>query len=375
MNDPEGEQQLQQDRPGDARTGGDKDSKSVPRWRRALGIGASLVLLVLLFVGVIPKFASYSDTWAHMTELGAWWWAAIAVAATVTQISGVWIYQAALPGLRLSRGFLEIETTSAISNTVPSGGAVAVGMTYKMFTSFGFSDLDVSTAVVVTGVWNLAAKLALPVVAVALLAVTAHPPKAALSAAAVGAGVMVLAGLALWLVFRSETTARWLGRLADGVVNWVLHFFHKAETDRIDRAVLHFRGQTLETVQRRGWLLTGTALASQLVTLALVLIIVRAVGITDGQVSFAAVFTSFAVARLAGAVPVTPGGLGTVDAAFVSMLAAFGTNASHALAADLLWRLTTYLLPLVLGLVAYLVWMRQEEGRTVRRIPGVRRRR
>ena len=230
--------------------------KPVSRRHRALAVASSLALLVLMFVGVIPQFTSYSDTWAHMAGLGALWWVAIAVATTVNQISIVWPYQAVLPGLRFRLGFLETETTSAISSTVPAGGAVAIGMTYRMFSSFGFTDLDISTAVVVTGIWNLAAKLGLPIVAVALLAVTAHPPQGALAAAALGVVVLIVAGVALWLVFRSETSARWLGHLADRVVNWVLHFFHKTEVGRTERAVMHFRSQTVETAHRRGWRLT-----------------------------------------------------------------------------------------------------------------------
>ncbi len=324
----------------------------------------NVALLVLLFAGVIPRFTSYSETWAHMAALGALWWAALAVAATVNQISIVWPYQAVLPGLRFRLGFLETETTSAISSAVPAGGAVAVAMTYKMFSSFAFTDLDISTAVVLTGIWNLAAKLGLPIVAVALLAVTTHPPQGALAAAGIGAVVLLVAGLALWLVFRSDTGARRIGHLADRMVNSVLHLFHKKEVDRAERAVLRFRSQTVETAHSRGWQLTWAVLASQLAVLLLVLIIVRAVGITPTHVSFAAVLTSFAVARLVGAVPIVPGGLGTVDAAFVAMLTAFGTNASHALAADFLWRLTTYAPPLALGVLTYLVWVRREERRT-----------
>lgn len=85
---------------------------------------ASVALFVFIFVGVIPKFACYSEAWAHMTDLGAWSWMVIALATSVTQISAVWLCQAALPGLRFRHGFLEIETTSAISNTVLAGGAV-----------------------------------------------------------------------------------------------------------------------------------------------------------------------------------------------------------------------------------------------------------
>jgi uncharacterized protein (TIRG00374 family) len=90
------------------------------------------------------------------------------------------------------------------------------------------------------------------------------------------------------------------------------------------------------------------------------------VGITAGRVTFVAVFTSFAVARLAGAIPVTPGGLGTVDAAFVSLMTAFGASSSRALAADLIWRVTVYFLPIIPGLVTYVLWLRRHD-RDVRR--------
>ena len=361
MSDPVGDRQLKQNKQRDAPRGDRKVGKPRSRRHKVLAVAGSVTLLVLMFAGVIPQFTSYSDTWAHMADLGALWWVAIAVAATVNQISIVWPYQAALPGLRFRLGFLETETTSAISSAVPAGGAVAIAMTYRMFSSFAFTDLDISTAVVMTGIWNLAVKLGLPIVAVALLAVTTHPPHAALAAAALGVVVFLVAGVALWLVFRSETSARWIGHLADRMVNWVLHFFHRTEVDRTARAVLHFRSQTVDTAHRRGWRLTWAVLASQLAVLLLVLVIVRAVGITPAHVSFAAVLTSFAAARLVGAVPIAPGGLGTVDAAFVAMMTAFGTNTSHALAADFLWRLTTYAPPLALGVLTYLIWIRREE--------------
>ena len=342
--------------------------KPPPRWHKVLGGVASLVLLVVILVEVVPKFASYSHAWAAMTHLNPWWWVAIAGLALVNQISGVWPYQAALPGLRLWDGFLVIETTGAISNTVPAGGAVAIGMTYKMFSSFGISAVDISTAVIATGIWNFAAKLGLPVAAVALLAITAHPTARVLDAAIAGVVAIVLAGLTLWLLFRFTAGYHWLGRVADRAVNWVRHFFGKAPTDRIERSLTDFKGQTAHIVRHRGWLLTGTTLANQLVGFVLVLIIVRAVGITTGQVTVIAVFTSFAVARLAGAIPITPGGLGTLDAAFLSLMTAFGASSSRALAADLIWRLTVYFLPIIPGIVTYVIWLRRRDR--IARNPG-----
>ncbi len=327
------------------------------RWRRALGPVASLVLLIFILVGVIPQFASYSSAWARIAHLDTWSWVAIVAAATLNQISGIWPYQAAMPGLRFWQGLLQIETATAISNTVPAGGAVAIGMTYRMFSSFGFAEVVISSAVVTTGIWNLAAKFVLPVVAIAILAITERPTAHVVAAGLTGVVALLVLGVAAWLVFRSEAGARWLGRLGDRLVNWVGHFFHKPPADRVERSLLHFGSQTVETVRRRGWLLTAATMANQAAGFVLVLIIVRAVGITAGEVTVAAVFTSFAVARLAGAVPITPGGLGTLDAAFISVMTSFGASSSQALTADLVWRLTTYFLPILSGMLTYLIWI------------------
>jgi uncharacterized protein (TIRG00374 family) len=169
---------------------------------------------------------------------------------------------------------------------------------------------------------------------------------------------MVILGVVLWLVFRSEASARWLGHAGDRAVNWVLHLFHKPSAERIEHSLLNFRRQLIHTVRHRGWLLTLAALGNQVAGFVLVLIIVRAVGVTSGQVGFAAVFTAFAVARLAGAVPITPGGLGTFDAAFITLMKGFGASPSRALTADLIWRLSTYFLPILAGTLTYLIWIR-----------------
>src|SRR5579862_6869089 len=188
----------------DMATGEPTPRRSTRRWRRALGVVASLLLLTLILVGVIPQFASYSSAWTRITHLDTWSWVVIGTAATVNQISGIWPYQAAMPGLRFWCGLLQIETATAISNTVPAGGAVALGVTYRMFSSFGFSDVVISSAVVTTGIWNLAAKFVLPVAAIALLAITGRPSAQVVGAALTGVVALVVLATTAWLVFRFD---------------------------------------------------------------------------------------------------------------------------------------------------------------------------
>jgi len=151
----------------------------------------------------------------------------------------------------------------------------------------------------------------------------------------------------LWLVFRSATTALWLGRLGDRFVNWVLHFAHKPRSERVQKSVLHFRDETTDTIHQRGWLLTLAVLASQGSVIVLVFFCTRSVGITPKEVSDLEVLLAIAVARLVGVIPLTPGGLGTIDAAFIV-----------ALAADMIWRVTTYFPPIFIGILTYFIWKR-----------------
>jgi uncharacterized protein (TIRG00374 family) len=329
-----------------------------PRWRRVLGALFSLALILLIFLGVIPQFASYQTAWTAIQDMSSGWWVAILVAAAVNEVSFPWPYQAALAHLRFRHGFMETQTATAISNTVPAGGAVALGMTFRMFASFWFSNVSITAAVFTTGLWNMAFKFGLPIVAAVLVAVTGQSVAGAAGAALLGVLILVTSGLVLWLVFRSAASAHRVGRLGDRVANWVLHFFHKPASDRFEQSVLQFRDQTNDVVHERGLRLTVAVLASQLAVFVVLLFSVRAVGISAGDVSLTEVLLSFAVARLASAIPVVPGGLGVYDAILIGMLTAFGATSDRALAADIVWRATTYFPPIFLGLATYLLWKR-----------------
>src|ERR671926_787475 len=97
----------------------------------------------------------------------------------------------ATPGMTLRQATVSTETTTAVSNTLVGGAAVALGLTYSMNSSWGFSRSRTSVSLLTSGLWNNFAKLGLPVVALALLAFTAPP-----SAGRLLAGALGLAGLA-----------------------------------------------------------------------------------------------------------------------------------------------------------------------------------
>ena len=77
-----------------------------------------------------------------------------------------------LPGLTHLQALTVNFAGSAVSNVVPFGGAVGVGATYAICLSWGFDMPAVTLSILVSGVWNVFAKLGMPVLAVGLLVVT-----------------------------------------------------------------------------------------------------------------------------------------------------------------------------------------------------------
>ena len=92
----------------------------------------------------------------------------------------------------------------------------------------------------------------------------------------------------------------------------------------------------------------------------------RGLGAYPDPLTLVEIFAAYSVALLLTSFPITPGGLGTVDAALVALLVAFGVDSSTAIAADLVWRIVWFLPQILVGLGAIgLYWWdrRKDAGR------------
>ena len=69
--------------------------------------------------------------------------------------------------------------------------------------------------------------------------------------------------------------------------------------------------------------------------------------------TLAGVALAFLAAKLAGSAQVTPGGLGTVEAALITPLVATGLTVVHATSAAIIYRLISFALITIIGWVIY----------------------
>ena len=67
---------------------------------------------------------------------------------------------AAMPGLTTAQAAVNNQTGTTISNIVPAGGVISLGVVVEMFRSWGFPPTAISLEITLTGIWNSFMKLA-----------------------------------------------------------------------------------------------------------------------------------------------------------------------------------------------------------------------
>lgn len=324
-------------------------------------------VIAAIFGWGIPRITggSYGDIFAHLGELAPWEILVLVGIAFASLVAYGPFLAASLPRLGVPQAVVANLASTAVANTVPGGGAFGVAVSVGMYASWGFAAGPITRSILVTGFWNLFAKLALPVLAVSFMAVAG-------SAAAdyvvwAGVGVLFLAGsvgvfvVVLW----SDRFARMLGDLAGRVVSGLRRLLRRPPVVGWGVAAVDFRQRSIGLV-RSAWVpLTVWIVVFNLAMFLVLLMCVRFLGVSEADLPWVTVFAGYAFSRLISSVPVTPGGVGLVEAGLLGLLAAglpMETKLEVA-AAALMFRGLTFLLPIPLGALSAGVWATRSKWR------------
>jgi uncharacterized membrane protein YbhN (UPF0104 family)/membrane-associated phospholipid phosphatase len=332
-----------------------------PRSRTRLIV--QTVVSVVLVVAIFYYLLQGIDLRLVWAEIRAMSWTEDAVLA----LFGAWnlatyafVWMSVTPGLSFGRAMLMTQSATAVTNTVPTvGPAIGVVLTFQMLGSWGYSGARTTVAVLVSGVWNAFAKLALPILALALVLLQGGATGGRVAAALTGIAGLVAAVVVFGLLLRSEELARRFGLLAGRVASRLLALVGRPPVTGWELATVKFRTRTLELLEH-GWVpITAATLVSHLSLYVVLLACLRAVGVSDAEVSWAQVLVVFAFARLATALPVTPGGAGVVELVLIGGLTAAGGDREQVTAAVLVYRALTWALPILVGIGCYMWWRRR----------------
>lgn len=326
---------------------------------RRAGLGAiSIAVVVATFVFVLPKIADYRDVWDVVKGL-SWPWLvglAAATALNVTTFAPPW--QVALPGLRFLPALTMTQASTALSIVAPGGVAIGMAGSVGILRSWGFAGAPVARAVTLTSLWNQFANLFYPVVAVFLLALSGQPTAVLATAAFVGVAILGVAVTALGLVLYSDRMAEDIGDVAAGGANWALARLRRRPVGWSGTSFERFRRDAVDLLRRRWHLLTLATLAGSLTVFLVLVVSLRALGVDSAEVTVVEAFAAWALARILGSIPITPGGIGIVELSLTGTLVGFGGANAAVVAAVLVYRFLTMVPTLALGLAAAATWRR-----------------
>jgi putative heme transporter len=174
---------------------------------------------------------------------------------------------------------------------------------------------------------------------------------------------LVAAVVVLWLLLRSPESAARLGTVFGHWASAIIGIFGRPPVQGWDRAMAKFRDRTWLLLHARWYWITLATLVSHLSLFLVLLLALRFVGVDSGEVSWIEALAVFAFARLLTAIPFTPGGLGVVELALITGLAAAGGDRAAVAAAVLIFRALTFVLPIPIGLATYVFWQRNRSWR------------
>jgi uncharacterized protein (TIRG00374 family) len=319
----------------------------------------SLLLVVVAIFYFLRRRIDPAQTWAAITAMTWPELVTLGVLAAWNLCTYAFVWMTVTPGLGFWRAMVMTQATTAVANTVPGGSAIGIGMTYTMLGSWGYSRSRSTTAVLVSGVWNSFIKLGMPVLALALVAFQGGATGRRVLAAVAGIAGLVAAIVVFALLLRSEEQARRFGLLAGQLASRLLRLVGRRPVAGWELATVKFRARTIGLVEHRWIGITVWSLVSHLSLYVVLLVGLRDVGVSDAEVGWAQVLAVFAFARLATAIPLTPGGLGFVEGVLVTGLVGAGGDPDQVAAAVVVYRALTWALPILVGIGCYLWWRRR----------------
>ncbi len=334
--------------------------------RTALTAVIGLVIVIAVFAFLFPQLGDYQAALRQIADLDPIWIAGLVLASLIN--IGVYPFTtwAAMPEVGYRTSFINRQAGFSISNILPGGGAVAAATQYAILARYGVETARAAAAVTADAIWTYLLILGAPAVAVTLLVADGHSATAYVTIAGIGLGAVLLSILGIVYVLRSAAAARRVGDVLQSPANWLYHLIRKTPP-AVAEALGAFNEHASVMVTTRWRQLTFTNVAAQMAPILVLLVGLAALDAFPEPVNFIEVFAAFSIALILTSIPLTPGGLGTVDAALVALLVTFGCPAADAIAADLIWRLAWFVPQLLTGLGALGVygWDRKRQPLTM----------
>lgn len=326
------------------------------RWKIASRVFIVIVTALTLQVlapTLVVVYTSVGDV-VHLNPL----WLAVILSSEATSFVCMWYLMRLV--IRAS-GWRDVARSqlvgNAVSNVVPGGSATGAAVQLRMLTVAGVDRSAAVSGLPVVGLLSLATLLVSPVFALPALLTVPNVPRQLLVAAGMGVAGSILLGGVLVIFLTRTRPLRAVAEVAENLWNRIAR--HHPLAGLADRMVLE-----RDVIRERLGDNKGPASLAAAGNVGFdYLALLAALAAVNAHPEPGLVLLAFVVAQFLRMIPITPGGLGFVEAGLTGTLTVAGIPASQAAVATATYRVASYLLPVLAGAVAY-VWYRIDPGGT-----------
>jgi uncharacterized protein (TIRG00374 family) len=331
-------------------------ASSDARRRVVIPVVSLLVAAIALYV-FLPGAVSVASSWRSLRDVD-WLFAVLALGLQV--VSWVWLWQ--LDRIALDHdGWLTVAATQLAGNAlgrILPGAATPTSV--ALLREAGLDAGEAAAGLTASTLLQIGTALALPVLAVPALIAGAPVDRGLLEATYIALAVLVVLLIVGALAMQTDGLLVWVGRIVQSFLNVTVR--RNDPVTRLPEELLRSRNFVRARTRGRWRSAVVAAAGNTLFDLLSLLAALRAVH-ADPRPSL--VMLAYAAAEVLAQIPITPGGLGFVEAGLVGTLTLAGVPGGDALTATLLYRLVSYWIPIPVGGIAYLLFRRRFPTRDV----------
>ena len=326
------------------------DQKGHPlAWKKVVKNGVVVGIAGVAIYLVFPSITEVLASWPRLSTLKPVWFA-LAILFEIGHFTCTFGLQRL--ALRTKAWFPVVTSqlsSNAVSLIMPGGAAVGAAVQFRMLAVSGQETGTTVGGLAAFSLLGVGGLLALPLFALPVILVGGPTTSRGLvNAAILGAvGFILFAGFGA-VVLATDAPLRWCGRFVQRVRNLVLR--KRPPLTNLDKTLVEQRN-LIRGVLGEQWVQAVLLSAGRLALDYLCLL--AALRATGSHPRPSLILVAYAVAGIVGMIPITPGGLGIVEASLTGLLVLAGVSSSSAVLATLTYRLASYWVPLAAGPIAY----------------------
>ncbi len=309
---------------------------------------ALLTLAAISLYLLAPSLIQMFGSWRKLEEINPWWFL-VMFGCEAGSFVCIWaLFRVAIR----DAGWFVIATSqlssNAVSRIVPGGVAAGGTVQYKMLATAGADPAAAASALTAVSLISTATVFALPLLSLPAIVAGTPVDNGLAQAAWIGAGVFLVMFTVGVVLLRADRPLEVVGSLIERFLAFVRRSGPPA--GELAEQIVVERNKIKTSLGKRWVRAVAAAVGNWGLDYLALLAALTAVGARPNP---SLVLLAFTAAMVLAMIPITPGGLGFVEAGLAATLTLAGVAPTEAAVATLAYRLTSYWLPLPAGAIGY----------------------